>query len=229
LSLSVSTWPSTRKERRSMIPITDPRIEEYLMRFAPESDPFLLKMERLAKEREFPIVNRLVGRLLYLLTRVKNPSLVWNSARGSLLRLVVRPAISISSKVVMTDSDEANLSFARNMFQENGLIDRVDLRLGDALELGRQYQEIDILFIDVDKHQYLEAIQAMLPSLAKTRWLLPTTPSGTGRWRKGPTTRKPGHSGIQPVHVQPAGFFHHDSAAARRRDAGVQAGVSATV
>jgi predicted O-methyltransferase YrrM len=176
-----------------MIPITDPRIEEYLMRFAPESDPFLLKMERLAKEREFPIVNRLVGRLLYLLTRVKNPSLVVELGSGfGYSAWWFARAISISSKVVMTDSDEANLSFARNMFQENGLIDRVDLRLGDALELGRQYQEIDILFIDVDKHQYLEAIQAMLPSLAKNALVIADNTLWYGKVAEGaddPETR----------------------------------------
>lgn len=150
-----------------MIPITDPRIEEYLMGLAPEADPTLLAMEHRAREMPFPIVDRLVGRLLYLLTRLQQPRLVVELGSGfGYSAWWFARAISITGKVVMTDYSPTNIAYAREMFQESGLVDRVEFRVGDALEIGREYRDIDLLFIDLDKHQYREAAEAMIPRLA---------------------------------------------------------------
>lgn len=150
-----------------MIPITDPRIEEYLMGLAPEADPTLLAMEHRAREMPFPIVDRLVGRLLYLLTRLRQPRLVVELGSGfGYSAWWFARAISITGKVVMTDYSPTNIAYAREMFQESGLVDRVEFRVGDALEIGREYRDIDLLFIDLDKHQYREAAEAMIPLLA---------------------------------------------------------------
>lgn len=150
-----------------MIPITDPRIEEYLMGLAPEADPTLLAMEHRAREMPFPIVDRLVGRLLYLLTRLRQPRLVVELGSGfGYSAWWFARAISITGRVVMTDYSPTNIAYAREMFQESGLVDRVEFRVGDALEIGREYRDIDLLFIDLDKHQYREAAEAMIPRLA---------------------------------------------------------------
>ncbi|ABB33193.1 O-methyltransferase family 3 [Geobacter metallireducens RCH3] len=150
-----------------MIPITDSRIEEYLMGLAPEDNPSLLAMESRAKALGFPIVDRLVGRFLYILTRIKQPRLVVELGSGfGYSAWWFARAISITGKVVMTDYSPTNIAYAREMFQESGLSDRVEFRVGDALNIGRDYRDIDILFIDLDKHQYREAMEAMIPHLA---------------------------------------------------------------
>lgn len=176
-----------------MIPITDPRIEEYLMRLAPESDPSLLAMEARAKELAFPIVDRLVGRLLYLLTRIKQPQLVVELGSGfGYSAWWFARAISITGTVVTTDYDQANINFARRMFRENGLVDRIEFRTGNALEIGREYRDIDILFIDIDKHQYREAIETMIPHLAKNALVIADNALWYGKVAEGeddPETR----------------------------------------
>ncbi|SNB46753.1 O-methyltransferase [Geobacter sp. DSM 9736] len=150
-----------------MITITDPRIEEYLMGLVPENDPHLLDMEKRAREMQFPIVDRLVGRLLYMLTRIRQPKLVVELGSGfGYSAYWFARAISISGKVVLIDSAEQNVSYARRLFEETGLTGRTELRHGDALRIGPEYEEIDILFIDIDKYQYPHAIEAMLPRLA---------------------------------------------------------------
>lgn len=152
-----------------MIPITDPRIEEYLLDLAPESDPHLLEMEARARQMEFPIVDRLVGRLLYLLTRIKQPKLVVEMGSGfGYSAYWFARAISISGKVALIDTSEENMEYARRLFDETGLSGRTETRTGNAIEVGREYDNIDILFIDIDKYQYLDAIRAMLPRLAPT-------------------------------------------------------------
>lgn len=150
-----------------MITITDPRIEEYLMKLQPETDPTLLGLERMANESQFPIVDRLVGRFLYLVTRLKQPKLVVEMGSGfGYSAYWFTRAISISGKVVLTDYAEENMAYARRVLSEKGLAERAEFRVGNALEIGKEYRDIDILFIDVDKYQYQEAIEAMIPHLA---------------------------------------------------------------
>jgi predicted O-methyltransferase YrrM len=176
-----------------MIPITDPRIEEYLMGLAPEEEPALLEMERRAKELAFPIVDRLVGRLLYLLTRLRQPRLVVELGSGfGYSAWWFARAISIMGKVVMTDYSPTNIAYARTMFQKSGLIDRLDFRVGNALEIGRDYRDIDILFIDLDKHQYREAVEAMIPRLSPNALVIADNALWYGRVAEGdddPETR----------------------------------------
>jgi predicted O-methyltransferase YrrM len=149
-----------------MITINDPRLEEYMLRLQPDTDPNLLEMERMARERQYPIVDRLVGRFLYLVTRLKQPRLVVEMGSGfGYSAYWFTRAISISGKVVLTDYAEDNIGYARRVFSEKGLGERADFRVGNALEIGKQYHDIDILFIDIDKHQYPEAIEVMMPHL----------------------------------------------------------------
>jgi predicted O-methyltransferase YrrM len=151
-----------------MITITDPRIESYLMNMAHEEDPQLTAMEEKAKENMLPIIGRLVGRFLYLLTRLKQPTLVVELGSGfGYSAYWIARALSIRSKIVLTDYSEINIAYARQVFRNAGLSDRAEFRVGDALQTGIEYEKIDLLFIDIDKCQYLEAIKVMLPRLAE--------------------------------------------------------------
>lgn len=151
-----------------MINITDPRIESYLLGMAHEEDPHLAAMEEKAQETGLPIVGRLVGRFLYLITRLKQPTLIVELGSGfGYSGYWFARALSLRGKVVLTDYAEENIAYARQMLFETGLAERAEFRVGDALQIGREYENIDLLFIDIDKHQYVEAIEAMLPRLAK--------------------------------------------------------------
>ncbi len=151
-----------------MITITDPRIESYLLGMAPDEDPHLVAMEEKALETGLPIVGPLVGRLLYLLTRLKQPALIVELGSGfGYSGYWFARALSLRGKVVMTDYSEDNMAYARQVLSESGLVERAEFRVGDALQAGREYENIDLLFIDIDKYQYVDAIEAMLPRLAK--------------------------------------------------------------
>lgn len=151
-----------------MFEITDPRIETYLMGLADGADPLLLEMEKKAEAENFPIVGRLVGRLLYLLTRLKQPQLVVEMGSGfGYSSFWFAKALSLRSKIVLIDKEEELIAHARKVFSDSALFDRAEFRVGDALSIAREYRGIDILFLDLDKHQYLEAIEAVTPMLAR--------------------------------------------------------------
>jgi len=145
--------------------ITEPKIHEYLMHLAHEEDQHILEMERIAKERNFPIVERLVGRLLFLLTKIKKPSLVVELGSGFGYSAYWFAKAMDSGKIVLTDYREEHIAYAKKLFCETGHAGKAEFRVGDAVEIAKEYKNIDILFIDIDKHAYFDAVQTLLPNL----------------------------------------------------------------
>ena len=147
--------------------ITDPAIEHYLMSLSGEDDEQVLIMESYARKYDFPIVDRLVGRLLFLIAKLKTPGLVVELGSGFGYSAYWFTKALEKGKVILTDKKQNNIDYARDIFQKAGLIDRVELRIGDAVEIAREYSSIDVLFIDIEKYEYLDAIRSLLPNLNK--------------------------------------------------------------
>lgn len=152
--------------------ITDPRIEKYLMNLSVEHDRHILEMERIAKEKNFPIVDRLVGRLLFVLTKLKSPRLIVELGSGFGYSAYWFARALEKGKVVLADHSEENIGYARRTFKDAGMIRRAEFRVGNATEIAKQYKNIDILFIDIDKHQYLEAVMTLLPNLSRNALII---------------------------------------------------------
>ncbi|MGC2063466.1 MAG: O-methyltransferase [Thermodesulfovibrionales bacterium] len=147
--------------------ITDPKINDYLMKLSFEDDEQILEMERVGRENDFPIVDRLVGRLLYLLTKLKDPRLVVELGSGFGYSAYWFAKALGRGRVVLTEHDKDNIEYAKKVFQSAGLSKKAEFNVGDAVEIARRYRKIDILFIDIDKYQYSDAIEKLLPNLNK--------------------------------------------------------------
>jgi predicted O-methyltransferase YrrM len=146
--------------------ITSERVERYLYSVLPERDAVLAEMEAQAKQRNIPIVGPAVGRLLYQLARMVDAKTVFEagSAIGYSTIWWAR-AVGEGGRVVYTDSDKKNADEARRYFERAGVADRVDIRIGDALEvLSEQRQaSYDIIFNDVDKEDYPRVFKLAVP------------------------------------------------------------------
>ncbi len=138
------------------MPITDERVENYLYAMLPEREPVLQEMERQAKERDIPIVGPAVGRLFYQYARLINAKTVFEM--GSAIGYSTiwwAKAVGEDGKVHYTDGSRKNADEARRYFQQAGVADRIEVHVGDALEiLSERKEHFDILFNDVDKHDY---------------------------------------------------------------------------
>jgi len=138
------------------MPITDERVENYLYAMLPECEPVLQEMERQAKERKIPIVGPAVGRLFYQYARLIDARTIFEM--GSAIGYSTiwwAKAVGQGGKVHYTDGSRKNADEARGYFQQAGMADRIEIHLGDALEiLSERKEQFDILFCDVDKHDY---------------------------------------------------------------------------
>jgi len=85
--------------------------------------------------------------------------------------LSVALALPADGRVVACDVSETWTNVGRRYWQEAGVADRIELRLGPALDTLRQLQasghneSFDFAFIDADKSSYLQYYEAVLPLL----------------------------------------------------------------
>ena len=139
--------------------ITDPKVENYLYAMLPERSATLQEIERQAKERDIPIVGPAVGRLFYQYARLIGAKSVFEmgSAVGY-STIWWAMAVGEGGKVHYTDGSRKNADEARRYFEQAGVADRIEVHVGDAMEvLSERKEQFDILFLDIDKHDYPRA------------------------------------------------------------------------
>ncbi len=140
----------------------DPRVERYLRGLASRHDePVLLEMERLAAERDFPIVDRLVGELLEVLALGIGARTVFEMGSGfGYSAYWFTRAVGLGGSVICTDGDPQNRDLAERFLTRTGRWDRVEYHVGWAQEVLRQTPgAFDIVYCDIDKGDYPEAWQ----------------------------------------------------------------------
>jgi len=149
--------------------ILNSKIEKYLDDLLPKRDPLLNEMEKLARRRDIPIIGPACGRLLYLLAKITGAKRVFElgSAIGYSTIWWAR-AVGPQGHVFYTDGDASNARRAREYFARAGLERRITVLVGDAMKsLEKTAGKFDIILIDVNKPQYIHALNVALPRLRR--------------------------------------------------------------
>ena len=149
--------------------ITTPAIEDYLMQITPQEDPILAEMEARARERHFPIIGPLVGRLLSQLVKLTGSRRILELGSGfGYSAYWFSLALEGSGEVILTELSQDNLTLAKDFLQRGGITSQLHFHQGDALETLNDIQgPFDIIFNDVDKHQYPQAFNKAGSLLAR--------------------------------------------------------------
>lgn len=147
-------------------PILRSEQERYLERLLPPRDAILRDMEELARREEIPITDPEVARLLSVLAR----------ATGARSILEVGTAIGYGTlwlargapeaRVSTIDVDAGQLARARSFLDRAGVLDRVELIEGAALDvIPRLPGPFDLIFVDAVKEEYRRYLDLSLPRL----------------------------------------------------------------
>jgi caffeoyl-CoA O-methyltransferase len=149
--------------------IVFPAIERYLDGLLPARDSVLAEMERLARREKIPIIGPACGRLLALSAQLGRARRIFEmgSAIGYSTAWLARGA-GPAAKVYYTDTAAKNLARARYFLRRAGVLNQVEFLLGDAIECLRKTRgSFDLIFIDVEKEQYPEALRVALAKLRR--------------------------------------------------------------
>jgi predicted O-methyltransferase YrrM len=144
-------------------------VEEYLYKLLPERDAVICEMEEYAAENRIPIIGPAVARILVLFVQVSGAKRIFEM--GSAIgysTIWLAKAAGPKAKVIYTDGDPEKARRAKEYFRRAGVAKRIEVRVGNALELLKKAPgTFDLIFNDVDKHQYPDALRAALPKLRR--------------------------------------------------------------
>jgi caffeoyl-CoA O-methyltransferase len=144
-------------------------VEGYLYQLLPERDEVIREMEEYAERHRVPIIGPAVARLLSLLVQVSGAKRIFEmgSAIGYSTIWLARAA-GPKGKVIYTDGDPEKASRAKDYFRRAGVAKRIEVRVGIAQELLKKTPgTFDLIFNDVDNHQYPSALEAALPKIKR--------------------------------------------------------------
>jgi caffeoyl-CoA O-methyltransferase len=151
--------------------IVEPAVEEYAeAHSSPNGDLF----ERLAAETreksEAPqmMVGLLEGQFLRTLVRSTGASRILELGTFTgYSSISMALALPPEGRLITCDVAEETTAIARRYAEEAGVSDRIEYRLGPALDTIAQLDgEFDLVFIDADKPNYVNYYEATLPKLA---------------------------------------------------------------
>ncbi len=150
----------------------DERIEHYAEE---HSTPAAALFERLAEETRSTqsapqmMVGQLEGAFLSFVVGLKQPRLVleigtftgWSS-------IAMASVLPTGGRIVTCDVNEETSATARRYAEEAGVADRIEYRVGPAIEtIATLDGPFDLVFIDADKGGYVDYYEATLPKLAE--------------------------------------------------------------
>jgi predicted O-methyltransferase YrrM len=149
--------------------ILHPKIAEHLRRLAATRDPILLRMERIAWRRGFPIIGPEVGALLWQLAMISKARriLELGSGFGYSASWLAR-GLARGGQIICTDTSQDNADEATIYFRRQRIQPRIRFLVGDALGLiDRLPGTFDLILNDVDKEDYPRAFRNIVPRLRR--------------------------------------------------------------
>ena len=136
-------------------------VEAYLESLNGHTDSVLAEMEEIARKKSFPIVGPLVGRVLGILAGSLNARRVLELGSGyGYSGIWFARSLAADGRIICTDHSSDNRDQALKFFTAAGMESKLEFHVGDALQVAREQKgPFDIVFCDIDKEQYPEAIE----------------------------------------------------------------------
>jgi predicted O-methyltransferase YrrM len=150
-------------------PIVNSSVERYFYGLLPKRDAVVAEMESYARRRGVPIIGPAVARMLVLLVQVSGARRIFEmgSAIGYSTIWLARAA-GPGAEVFYTDGNPENARRAKEYFRRAGVAGRIHVLVGDALQLLRKTPgKFDLIFNDVDKHQYPAVLRLAVPRIRR--------------------------------------------------------------
>ena len=140
--------------------IVNSQIEEYMRSLQTRHDePVLLEMEAEAREKNFPIIDRLCGVTVEVLARAVQAKRVFELGSGyGYSAYWFSRAVGPDGELHLTDGDPENEKKALEYLGRAGLDGPINFHVGDAVEtLQKTGGQFDIVYNDIDKWEYPHA------------------------------------------------------------------------
>lgn len=149
------------------------KIEEYILLHIDPEPELLKRMTREAHVkllRPRMISGNIQGRLLKVLTSMLMPCNVLEiGTYTGYSALCIAEGLPKDAKLVTIEIDDEMEGFIRKYFLESEYGDKIELKIGDALQLMHDYEDnyFDLIFIDANKRDYCAYYNVAFDKLRK--------------------------------------------------------------
>lgn len=135
---------------------------EHFRHYTPREKGVLEKLEKEARKENIPIVGPLVGKMLWVLTRITRARnvLELGTATGYSAIWIAGALRETGGKLVTIEWDNNIAEQARKNIEDAGYSDNVEVLIGNAAELleGFEQNYFDLVFQDIEKELYLDLL-----------------------------------------------------------------------
>lgn len=145
--------------------IVQPEVSAYVNQLAGDDDPLAHRLEAFALERGFPLVGRASGRVLELLTTLVGGRRVFEFGSGfGFSAFYFARAVGDRGEVIGAEKDAWEIEAFERLFWRHPFRHRIQIGHGDAAAIFRATKgAFDVVFLDLHKAGYLDALELALP------------------------------------------------------------------
>jgi caffeoyl-CoA O-methyltransferase len=166
--------------------LVDPRADEYAERHTTPSGELFERLAAETREKtQIPqmMVGEVEGRFLEFLVRATGARRVLELGTFTgYSSISMARGLSDGGRIISCDVNEETNAIARRYAEEAGVADRIEYRLGPALDsIAELDGPFDLVFIDADKENYRNYYDAVLPKLADDGLILADNALRNGR------------------------------------------------
>jgi len=151
-------------------------IQKYQNSLLPDRDPVFLEMEAYARDNDFPILELAAGQLCYQIASMIDAKHIFEMGSGYGYSTAWFARALKERYEIIPDTpgivyhvvwDEAMSKMAQDYLQRLGYQEHVEYHIGEAVETLDEFEEesLDLIFCDIDKETYPEALPVIKEKL----------------------------------------------------------------
>lgn len=116
----------------------------------------------------------LQGRVLSMLSNMIQPNNILEiGTYTGYSAICLAEGLKLGGKVVTIDKNEELEEFANSYFEKSGMADKIDFRVGNALDIIPELEEsFDLVFIDADKTNYANYFDLVIDKLPQGAYII---------------------------------------------------------
>ena len=157
--------------------LINPKVEQYAKHYTSALDEVLgeIEMFTLANHPHAQMLSGHVqGKVLEMFSKMIAPSRILEIGTFTgFSALCLVKGLQADGKLITLELREEDAATAKKYFVKAGMESKIDLLIGDALQIIPTLQENwDLVFIDADKVNYINYYELTLPSLKSGGWIL---------------------------------------------------------
>jgi predicted O-methyltransferase YrrM len=166
--------------------IVEPEVEDYAAQHTTPDGELFDRLDAETREKTTApqmMVGRIEGQFLATLVRLSGARRILELGTFTgYSSISMASALPPDGSVITCDIDPDATAIARRYMDESGHGDKIEIRLGPALDtLGELEGPLDLVFIDADKPNYVNYYEAALPLMADDGLLIADNVLWSGR------------------------------------------------